>query len=156
MDGDLIMSPRENTANSFAAGELHAFFRVPAREAGFRAYPAVNVKFSDKTWIEPDLVVAAKAFHHETWVDAADLIMPVEFVSPSSRRKDRVDKPARCAAAGIPYFMRVEVDYDDVLIELLQLRGGDYRSHALGKSGEVFEMDLPFPLSFDPASLLEY
>ena len=156
VDGHLIMSPRENTANSFAAGELYAFFRAPARAAGYRAYLTTNLKFSDKTWIEPDLTVLTKPFKHATWIDPTGMIMPVEFVSPSSRRNDHIDKPARCAAAGIPFFMRVEIGYDEVAIELLRLSGDAYKPYAHGAMGQLFEMDLPFGLSFDPADLLEH
>ena len=57
------------------------------------------------------------------WVPAEKALLVGECVTPSSRKRDRIDKPARCAEAGIEYFMRVEVSYarqhaEDVLLRL--------------------------------------
>jgi Uma2 family endonuclease len=41
---------------------------------------------------------------------AADVGLVVEVVSPSSRTMDRVLKPAQFAAAGVPWYWRVEND----------------------------------------------
>lgn len=155
VDGHLIMSPRENSANSYAAGELYALFRAPARALGYRAYPPVNMEFDQKNWIEPDLAVLREPVKHLTFVPIGLLLMPVELVSPSSRTKDYVDKPARCARAGVPYFMRVEVEYDEVLIDLLKLEGEQYVLLEKGEGGREFSTELPFPMRFDPAVLLE-
>ncbi len=155
VDGHLIMSPRENSANSYAAGELHALFRAPAREVGYRAYPPVNMEFDPRNWIEPDLAVLREPVKRLTFVPIRLLLMPVELVSPSSRLKDYIDKPARCAQVGVPYFMQVEIEYDDVVINLLKLEGGQYVLLERGEAGRKFETELPFPMSFDPAVLLE-
>ncbi|WP_335618087.1 hypothetical protein [Lentzea guizhouensis] len=82
--------------------------------------------------------------------------MPVEFVSASSRRRDRINKPAECAQAGIPYFMRVEFAKPHaVKVELLELDGETYKPLATALSGQTFKTDVPFPMNFDPAQLLE-
>lgn len=155
LDGYLIMSPREGTSNSYAAGVLISLLLEPARAAGFRAYSAVNMEFHPDRWIEPDLAVLKEPVKGLTWVPVEKVLMPIEFVSASSRRRDRIDKPALCADAGVPYFMRVEVDEDDVRIELLRLEGGKYVMQAKALAGQQFETELPFPLSFDPGVLLE-
>ena len=80
-----------------------------------------------------------------------------EFVSPSSRKRDRLDKPALCANEGIPYFLRVEVDYaeQNVQLELSRLVSGGYDIHAKAAVGEVFRAEQPFSVELDPAELLE-
>jgi hypothetical protein len=90
-----------------------------------------------------------------TWVPVDKVLMPVEFVSRSSRRRDRIDKPALRAEAGVPFYMRVEVDEHDAHVELLKLDGDRYVMHAKALSGQLFDTELPFPFSFDPAVLLE-
>ncbi|TCO64739.1 Uma2 family endonuclease [Actinocrispum wychmicini] len=155
LDGYLIMSPREGTPNSYATVILGSLLIEPARAAGFRAYSAVNMGFYPNRWIEPDLTVLNAPTKGLTWVPADRVLMPVEFVSPSSRRRDRLDKPALCADAGVPYFMRVEINKYDAHVELLRLDGDKYVMHAKALSGQQFETELPFPLSFDPGVLLE-
>jgi hypothetical protein len=156
LDGNLIMSPREGSGNSFAAMELGALLRVPARQAGHVAYSSVNMRFSSQRWIEPDPTVLRQPVRQVTWVPAELVLMPVEFVSRSSARNDRIDKPALCAAAGVPYFMRVEISDHESHVELLRLAdGGDYVVHAKALAGQEFRTELPFPLGFDPAVLLE-
>lgn len=150
LDGYLVMSPREGSANSYAALELGHILRGPARNAGHCAYSALNVEFTSKTWIEPDLVVLREPVKDLTWVPVDHVLFPIEFVSLSSRRRDRIDKPALCAQAGIPYFMRVEIDKNDVRVDLFKLAGDRYVAHVTAFSGQQFETEVPFPISFDP------
>lgn len=61
-----------------------------------------------------------------------------------------------CAAAGIPYFMRVNIGRHEVRVDLLRLDdAGEYVVLAKALSGQEFRTDLPFPLSFDPVELME-
>ena len=157
LDGKLIVSPYEGTANAYAADELRHILRNPARSAGYTAYTTVNVVIDQQRWIEPDLAVLRKPGHGKVWVPSANVVLVGECVSFSSRKNDRVDKPTRCAEAGIPYFMRVEVSYPKqrVEVELLRLEDGEYQVLAKALDGQRFETELPFPVSFDPAELLE-
>lgn len=69
------------------------------------------VRFSDRTGLEPDVVVVrAEAVNgrHQRSFDVADVLLAVEVVSPSSAERDRDTKPHKYAGAGIPYFWRVE------------------------------------------------
>jgi Uma2 family endonuclease len=156
LDGYLVMSPYEGSPNGFGMLQLAMILRDQAMEAGRRIYPTVNVEFSPQRWIQPDLTVLKQPIKGLTWIPAELVLMPVEFVSASSRRRDRIDKPAECAQAGIPYFMRVEFAKDAVRVELFQLADDRYEHLAAAHSGQKFETDVPFPMSFDPAELLEY
>jgi Uma2 family endonuclease len=155
LDGYLILSRRHGSPNSFAALELGHILRGPARAAGHRAYSALNVMIHESRWIEPDLAVLKEPVKGLTWVPADKVLMPIEFVSASSRRRDRIDKPAVCADAGIPYFMRIEIDDDEAHVELSRLEDGKYVVHAKALTGQQFETEAPFPISFDPVVLLE-
>lgn len=156
LDGNLIMSPGEGSANSYAALELGALLREPARKAGFVAYSSVNMRFSDQRWIEPDLTVLRKPVKNVTWVPAKLVLMPIEFVSKSSVRNDRINKPLLCESAGVPYFLRVEITDHEAHLELLRLDDSSrYVVHAKALAGQEFRTEQPFPMSFDPAVLLE-
>ncbi|WP_312880421.1 Uma2 family endonuclease [Actinokineospora xionganensis] len=89
------------------------------------------------------------------WVPVDKVLVVGEFVSPSSKRRDRIDKPKMCAEAGIPFYLRVEINQFDAHVELLKLDGGRYVSHANALGGMTFESEIPFPMKFDPATLLE-
>ncbi len=157
VEGKLIMSPREGSANSWATLELGSLLRTPVRAAGHAMYSALNVQLSSNTWIEPDLVVLVEPVVDLTWVPASKVLMPIEFVSPSSRRRDRIDKPRLAAEVGIPYYLRVEIDRRRKLAELhlFELAGHEYRPIASALAGQRFSIDVPFVVDLDPADLLE-
>jgi Uma2 family endonuclease len=155
LGGRLIMSPMEGAANRYAMGRMLVLLDGPAMGADALVYPSVNMRFDDQTWIEPDLAVLRASAQQAVWVPADLFLMPVEFVSPGSRRRDRIDKPALCAAAEVPYYLRVEIDGRYVEVELSELVDGAYRVIAQAVSGQEFRTEVPFPLSFDPLDLLE-
>lgn len=158
IDGRLVLSPTEAWGNSYGESGLVALIRPAARAAGLYVSGPVNLTFHPGAWIEPDITVLhtqpADEFERR-WVPVRLCAMAVEFVSPSSR-KDLIDRPALCAQAGVPYFMRVELNLDlrYVSISLLKLADGAYRSLATGVGGQPFEAKEPFAMSFDPAELL--
>lgn len=146
----------DGRANSVGTGELYSIPRTPAREAGCLADTALNVRFTDRRWIEPDLTILRRPVRNLTWVPAELVLMPVEFVSRSSVRADRIDKPRLCADAGVPDFLRVDLSDHDAHVELVRLADdGAHVTQAEAHAGEKFRTELPFPVSFDPADLLE-
>ncbi|GAB3922576.1 Uma2 family endonuclease [Kribbella albertanoniae] len=154
--GRIRMSPREGSANSWATAELVGLLRPAARSAGHALYTALNVRTGLYGWIEPDLVLLRERVRQQTWIEAEQVLCPIEIISPSSYHRDRIDKPAVCAGLGIPYYLHVEIRADDVEVELLRLGDdGRYTTHARARSGELFQTAEPFPMSFDPAELLE-
>ena len=153
--GRLRMSPREGSAHSWATAELIALLRQSARAAGHAVYSALNVRTGLSGWIEPDVVILHQPVRQQTWIEAEQVLCPIEIISPSSYHRDRIDKPALCAQLGIPYYMHVEIYSDDVQIELFRLADGRYVKHAEAKAGQVLQTAEPFGFSFDPAELLE-
>jgi Uma2 family endonuclease len=158
VNGKLVMSRREGSANSWASAELLDLLRRPARAAGYAMYNALNVQLGLKTWIEPDLVVLVEQVVDLTWIPADKVLMPIELVSPSSRRRDRIDKPRLAAAAGIPFYLRVEIarGLNSAELHLFELFGGEYKPVTSAVAGEQFRMERPFEVSFDPNDLLEH
>jgi Putative restriction endonuclease len=151
------MSPRGGSAGSWATARLVSLLNRPARAAGHALYNALNVQFGPTSWLVPDLNVLVAPVRNLTWVPADKVLMPIELVSPSSRRRDRVDKPRLAAAAGIPFYLRVEIarGLNSAELHLFELFGGEYKLVTSAVSGEQFRMGRPFEVSFDPNDLLE-
>ncbi|MGC4804234.1 Uma2 family endonuclease [Micromonospora sp. DT233] len=160
IDGRLVMTPAEVGTNSYGEGKLIRILGPTAEAAGFYVYGQVNLTFSPQRWIQPDVTVLhdlPKTDEEDRWVPAHLCTMAVEFVSPGSRRQDFVDKPRRCAEAGVPYFMRVQISrrLRHVAVELSALgEFGGYDTVAKAVSGQRLRADAPFPIDFDPADLL--
>lgn len=73
------------------------------------------VMVNDETVFKPDVMVYDEEgldFFAQECVPVAKAKLVVEVVSPGSRTEDRIRKPALMAAAGVPYFWRVEREDD--------------------------------------------
>jgi len=156
VDGYLIMSPYEAAPNVVAAIELRTLCKRSARALGLWAYTTLNLRFGEQRWIQPDFAVMRNQVPG-VWADVSDAVIVGEFVSPSSRRNDRVDKPRMCAEAGVPYYFYGQVDLrrQRVSLRLDRLVGGAYEKIVEASVGEKFEMTEPFGVSFDPIELLD-
>jgi Uma2 family endonuclease len=156
VDGNLILSPYEAGPNVYAADELRGLFKGPARAVGLRVYTTVNLQMTAQRWIQPDITVMRSPVL-STWAQAADAVVVGEFVSPSSRQRDRLDKPAMCAREGIPYYLRGEVDLrtETATLWFYRLADGEYQEVAVAHTGGSFEITEPFPVAFDPIQLLD-
>ncbi|MGW3341973.1 Uma2 family endonuclease [Nonomuraea rubra] len=85
-----------------------------------------------------------------------DVFAVAEVVSPGvgNRKRDDEIKPPKYAAAGIPAFIRVEIEGDGApWIEVFHLREGRYELATAAKAGETLTLTQPLPVSFDPAIL---
>lgn len=152
VDGHLVLSPTGHTATSWAAARMAVALREPARQAGAFACLRTNLSFDPQRWIEPDLTVLRELVHDTVWLSPEVVLLPVEIVCLPRR----IDRAALCEAAGVPYFLRVEITEHDAHLELLRLdESGQYVLHTKASAGEEFRTELPFPISFDPAVLLE-
>ncbi len=74
----------------------------------------------------------------------------VEVVSPGTRRRDRLEKPADYAAAGVPYYWRIEQDPVHVYAYELGL-DGTYQLAA--DSDEELVLAKPFEIRLPIAAI---
>lgn len=160
IDGRLVVAPTEAFGNVLGESRLTILLHGPAEAAGYVVTGSLNLTFSPGDWIQPDVCVLHKTPQTEytnTWVPADHFTMPVEFVSPRSTKKaDEIDKPAECAKAGIPYFMRVEINREKSAVSIFQYKliEGVYRLLVEAYPGERFAMTEPFEASFEVDALL--
>ncbi|NGY57352.1 Uma2 family endonuclease [Lentzea sp. NEAU-D13] len=101
----------------------------------------------------PDVVVLSVENYGDgdRHLDAADVLLVVEVVSPGSERTDRVVKPAEYARAGIAHYWLVELG-DPFSLTAFELVDDVYK-HVEGGTGTV-ELTRPVPLTFDLDALL--
>jgi Uma2 family endonuclease len=79
--------------------------------AEFRPVTAVGVLVDARSTLEPDVVLTlADAPGEVHYLTPDQVVVVVEVVSPGTRRRDRLEKPADYAAAGVTYYWRVEQD----------------------------------------------
>lgn len=121
------------------------------------AYLQTNIKFTPTTWLIPDATVLHQPPAGETWVRPDEVLLVAEFVSPSSRRRDRIDKPRLYAEFGIEWYLQAEVTRRkrQAFVRLDRLDGDRYTEYATAHEGQRLRVSEPFELDFDPADLLE-
>jgi hypothetical protein len=72
-----------------------------------------------------------------------------------SRRTDVIDRPREYAAAGVPFYLRVDFRNRIPALVLSRLAGGGYQPVVVAAARETFAMTDPFEFAMDPASLLD-
>jgi Uma2 family endonuclease len=82
----------------------------------------------------PDVVVvrSALAAENPSRVDASDVVLAVEIISPGTRTTDRVTKAFQYAGAGIPGYWLVDID-EPATMTAYVLVDGDYEIVADGR-----------------------
>jgi Uma2 family endonuclease len=103
------------------------------------ALSSVNVRLGPDRIVGPDVVVTRDLVDSKVY-EATSVLLVTEIVSPSSRRRDRVDKPSLYAEAKVPWYLLVERTPKLELI-LLRRQGMAYTKHTLAGEGDV--LDLP-------------
>ena len=122
-DGVMTVVPSPTFGHQDITALLWSWLRQHAPE-NFRASLATGVALSLTTSFEPDvLLVDARVPDTNHFARADQVTLVVEVVSQGTKRRDRLEKPAEYAAAGIPHFWRIEQNPIHVF------------AYALGKSG---------------------
>jgi Uma2 family endonuclease len=132
--------------------ELHLALResVPP---GLRVVQGLGVVLAEDQRPIPDLVVVRTADRTLSNVPAELVALAAEIVSRSSRSDDRFRKPALYAQAGIPCYLRVELDPPHVVAYRIGA-DGLYEEAGRAEPGEVLTLAEPFPITVDPAALV--
>ncbi|SDY53563.1 Endonuclease, Uma2 family (restriction endonuclease fold) [Micromonospora pattaloongensis] len=152
--GSVIVTPHAGIDHQSVERELPYLLHRAARRAGFWAYPEINVISGDDLFI-PDLAVLRVSGGGKPAVPISDAVLLGEIVSPGNRRKDVIDRPREYAAAGVPFFLRVDLRNRVPALALYELVEGGYRPISAAAAGSTFVMTEPFKFSIDPAELLD-
>ncbi|WP_327582686.1 Uma2 family endonuclease [Nonomuraea sp. NBC_00507] len=157
IDGSFVVSPMPKSDHALAAKRLVRILDE-ARPRDLEVVETLNLQAGEDGLI-PDIVVGdAKAIAAGlAKISADEVVCVVEVVSPGkvNRRRDYEIKPPKYAAAGIPVFIRVDLQGDDApRVEVFNLGARGYELVEEAKAGDMLMITQPFPVSFDPAMLV--
>ena len=152
VDGIIHVTPLPTLHHQDIAGLLTRWLRsrVPAH---LRATQAVSVGLDVDASRRPDVLLHRAELPSDCWLlRPADVVLAVEIVSPGTRRVDRFAKPGEYAAAGIPFYWRIE--QDPVHLYAYRLGPGGERQYELvDDSSEVIELSEPFAIKLPIAEI---
>lgn len=140
IDGELFVSPTPVRRHQRAVLAIAAALLDHTRRHGGEVQPApAEVKFSDRTAVQPDVVYVGAARHDQLtdprFVDIApDLV--VEVSSPSTRRLDLIKKRALYEREGVAEYWFVDLEAD--VVDVHRLDGaGHFPAPTTLATGEV-------------------
>jgi Uma2 family endonuclease len=158
IDGGLWVSPAPNKPHQDISFLLMVGIRPAARTAGLRAYEAANVRLGTDRIVIPDLVVA-DTDPKTGVIEASEVALICEIVSPSNAANDRLLKMQFYAAARIDWYLLVEpdlADFESVTLRLFRLEDQHYVEHVTVPFGDTLTLDTPFHCEIDTRDLLDW
>ncbi|MEU8217450.1 Uma2 family endonuclease [Micromonospora taraxaci] len=107
-DGVLVVVPSPTYDHQNISSLLWMWLRQHA-PLDLSPATAVGVVINHRNTLEPDVVLLRRPLVGTShYFDAEQVMLAVEVVSPGTRRRDRLEKPADYADAGIPHYWRIE------------------------------------------------
>ena len=149
VDGVMFVVPSPTFGHQSIGNLLWAWFRANC-PPHLATSTGLGVAVDANNSCEPDvLVFRADLALDRHFMLATDVTLVVEIVSPSTRRRDRMEKPGVYADAGIPYFWRIE--QNPVRVHAYRLSNGTYQEQAT--STDELILDEPFPIRLPVAAI---
>ncbi|MER7443007.1 Uma2 family endonuclease [Micromonospora avicenniae] len=156
VDGVIQVTPSPTVGHQDISSLLWLWLRshAPTR---LHAAQAVGVALNANTSRQPDVILCrAQVSPDRSLLAPADVVLAVEVVSPGTRRIDRFAKPGEYAAAGIPFYWRIEQDP----VHLYAYRrgdrigpGGERQYELIAESAELIELSEPFEIKLSIAEI---
>jgi Uma2 family endonuclease len=150
LDGLLLVSPSPTKRHQRAGGKLFILLSQacpPDMEVLF----ALDWRPDRLTSLQPDVLVVG-----DTDLDTVvgeTMILAVEILSPSTRRKDLFLKRSKYQDAGVPSYWIIDPAAPS--ITALELVDGQYMTVAEAFGDEAAMLEKPFPVTIVPASLIK-
>jgi len=158
IDGGLWVSPAPNKPHQDISFLLMTMIRPAARAADLRAYEAANLRLAPDRIVIPDLVVADTDPHGGV-IEASEVALVGEIVSPSNAANDRLLKMQFYAAAQIEWYLLVEPDlvaFEFMTLRLFRLAGQHFAEHAVAGRGETLTLSGPLECRIGADALLDW
>jgi Uma2 family endonuclease len=153
LDGSLLVTPAPSSDHQQLARRLANLLEAAA-PVELEVVEAVNLRVGPSQFLIPDLLITRRLEAVGTY-QPEDVVLVAEVVSPSTTTTDRITKPQLYAAAGIPWFLRVEPAFPQPPgLWLHRLAGAAYIQHAQASAGGTLTLTEPVQTIIDPAVLL--
>ncbi|MEU7574786.1 Uma2 family endonuclease [Micromonospora sp. NPDC049240] len=156
VDGVIQVTPSPTLGHQSISSLLWLWLRSHA-PAHLRVAQAVGVGLSPNTSRQPDVLLHHAGLPNDrSRLRPADVVLAVEIVSPGTRRVDRFAKPGEYAAAGIPFYWRIEQDPVHLYAYRLGDRigpGGERQYELVADGSEVVELAEPFDIKLPIAEI---
>ncbi|MGW1058985.1 Uma2 family endonuclease [Micromonospora rubida] len=148
LDGVLLVPPSPTRVHQTIAGRLGVALEEDCPDE-YDVTQGVEVRINRTRSFVPDVLVTTSvaARRQPSRYEAHEVVLAVEIVSPSTRSIDRVLKPALYAQAGIPYFWRIEVEDDGLVVHTHRIDPVDEVYTETGRWTKVVDTGEPFPVN---------
>jgi len=153
IDGMLIVSPAPSVPHQRVAFVLGMLLEDACPDDLVVFGTPVNVRFSFRSALEPDVVVARAADSGGARLSRPPLLV-AEVLSPDSVLRDLNLKKAAYERFGIPSYWIIDPDLDRPSLQAFELDGDCYRAVAGVTGGETFSARQPFPVEIVPQRLV--
>ncbi|MCM3659493.1 Uma2 family endonuclease [Georgenia satyanarayanai] len=151
LDGLLLVTPAPVLAHQRAIGNLHLLLRA-ACPPGYEVFLSpVDWRPDRRTSLQPDVLIVrneAVATQNIT----APLVLAVEVLSPSTRRKDLLLKRSKYEESGVRSYWVLDPAEPSLLA--LDLQEGAYVATPHARGAERAALATPFPVDVVPAELV--
>lgn len=156
LDGALVVSPNPGGPHQRMVRNL-ANALADAAPRDVEVFEGINVRLGEAGRIMiPDIAVLSPAGLDATIYDAGRAILVVEVTSPSNAWSDRLVKPKAYAGAGIPHYLRVDLDRGLDQLDAVQYSlapGGEYVETARADAAGLLVLNQPFTATLDLPAL---
>ncbi len=150
LDGILLVSPAPTRRHQRAVLELGALLRTACPPEMETIVAPLDWRPDIRTSLQPDVLVLKN--RDLTAPVNESMILAVEVLSPSTRRKDAVYKRSKYEDAGVQSYWIVDPEVPSIVA--LELASGRYVTAGAGTGDEPVHLENPFPVTVVPAQLL--
>ncbi|TCB97620.1 Uma2 family endonuclease [Micromonospora zingiberis] len=151
-DGSLHVTPAPTPRHQRISRKLGNILETAAESIGLELLEAVNVRLRPGRVPVPDLVITAPVNLDAPFIEASDVLLVCEIISPSNAATDNVLKMHYYAAAGIEWYLLVEQTTG--ALRLHRRRGRHYVEQQSVKRGETLRLESPVRASIRPEDLI--
>ncbi len=151
-DGSLHLTPAPTPRHQRISRKLGNILEAAAESAGLELLEAVNARLRPGRVPVPDLVVTGPADLDDPYVEAADVRLVCEIISPSNAATDNVLKMHYYAAAGIEWYLLVEQTTG--ALRLYRRRARHYVEQQAVKRGGMLKLETPVRATIRPEDLV--
>lgn len=138
-DGSLHVSPPPSFRHQRVSFRIAAAFVEGAEEIGLNVFEGVGIRLRTGRYVVPDVVVTAEDDASIGVPEAVSLVC--EIISPHNASTDKLRKMHYYAAAGIPWYLLVELDGT---LRMFCLDGDTYREDSVTPPDKALTMIEPF------------